>query len=153
LVKVGAGKSGGNREEEIRGNHAQNINGYRVSHIGGFDDLVIEETRRTVINDTDTLEVVNTIDVKSLAGSIMTEAKENLATTTISGITSFKSGGKLNMKSAAAMVIKSESTTDWTSAGLVTETFQASHTNNTTGTLDLNVSTEVDIDSTLINLN
>ena len=153
LVKVGAGESGGNREEEIRGNHAQQINGYRVSHIGGFDDLVIEETRRTVINDTDTLEVVNTIDVKSLAGSIMTEAKENLATTTISGITSFKSGGKLNMKSAAAMVIKSESTTDWTSAGLVTETFQASHTNNTTGTLDLNVSTEVDIDSTLINLN
>ena len=39
------------------------------------------------------------------------------------------------------------------SEGLVTETFKASHTNNTTGTLDLNVSTEVDIDSALINLN
>ena len=71
----------------------------------------------------------------------------------MSGITSFKSGDKLNMKSAAAMTIHSENTTDWTSAGLVTETFQASHTNNTTGTFDLNVSTEVDIDSALINLN
>ena len=73
--------------------------------------------------------------------------------TTVSGIMSYKSGDKLNMKSAATMTIKSESTTDWTSAGLVTETFQASHTNNTTGTFDLNVSTEVDIDSALINLN
>jgi len=39
------------------------------------------------------------------------------------------------------------------SAGLVTENFSASHTNNTTGTFDLNVSVEVDVDSALINLN
>ena len=57
------------------------------------------------------------------------------------------------MKSATAMTIKSESTTDWTSVGLVTETFEASHTNNTTGTFDLNVSVEIDADSALINLN
>ena len=153
LVKVGAGESGGNREEEILGNHAQNINGYRVSHIGGFDDLIIEETRFTLVNDTDSLNVINDITIVSGEGSITVLAYENLSTSTVSGITSFKSGDKLNMKSAAAMTIKSESTTDWTSAGLVTETFQASHTNNTTGTLDLNVSTEVDIDSALINLN
>ena len=153
LVKVGAGESGGNREEEILGNHAQNINGYRVTHIGGFDDLIIEETRFTLVNDTDSLNVINDITIVSGEGSITVLAYENLSTSTVSGITSFKSGDKLNMKSAAAMTIKSESTTDWTSAGLVTETFQASHTNNTTGTLDLNVSTEVDIDSALINLN
>ena len=39
------------------------------------------------------------------------------------------------------------------SEGLVTETFKASHTSDITGTLDLNVSVEVDIDSALINLN
>ena len=154
LVKVGAGKSGGNREEEIRGNLAQQINGYRKSHISGFDDLIIEKTRKTVINDTDTLSVVNTIHTKSLAGNIMTEAKENLASSTVSGIVSFKSGDKLNMKSAKAMDVKTEADgLTIYSEGLVTETFKASHTNNTTGTLDLNVSTEVDIDSALINLN
>ena len=153
LVKIGAGVSGGNREEEIRGNHAQQINGDRKTRITGFDDTLIEESRLIIINDTDSLSVVNDIKIGSTAGSITTVAKNNLSTTTVSGITSFKSGDKLNMKSAATMTIKSESTTDWTSVGLVTETFQGSHTNNTTGTLDLNVSTEVDIDSALINLN
>jgi hypothetical protein len=75
---------------------------------------------------------------------------------------SFISGDKLNMKSAKAMHVKTEadgllveslSTSTWNSTGLVTENFDASHTNNTTGTLDLNVSDEVDIDSDLINLN
>ena len=153
LVKIGAGETGGNREEEIRGNVAQQINGNRKTRITGFDDTLIEKSRLVIINDTDSLSVVNDIKVGSSAGSITTVAKTNLSTSTVSGIMSFKSGDKLNMKSAAAMTIKSESTTDWTSAGLVTETFQASHTNNTTGTLDLNVSTEVDIDSALINLN
>ena len=93
-------------------------------------------------------------DFTTIVGNdILTNAKNNMAVSTTSGIMSHKSGDKLNMKSAATMTIKSESTTDWTSVGLVTETFQASHTNNTTGTFDLNVSTEVDIDSALINLN
>ena len=153
LVKIGAGVSGGNREEEIRGNHAQQINGDRKTRITGLDDTIIEKSRLMVINDTDSLSVVNDIKIGSTAGSITTVAKNNLSTTTVSGITSFKSGDKLNMKSVATMTIHSENTTDWTSAGLVTETFQASHTNNTTGTFDLNVSTEVDIDSALINLN
>ena len=153
LVKVGAGETGGNREEEIRGNHAQQINGNKLTRITGFNDRLTEKSELTIINDTSSLSVVNDIKVGSTTGSITTVAKNNLSNTTVSGIMSYKSGDKLNMKSAAAMTIKSESTTDWTSAGLVTETFQASHTNNTTGTLDLNVSTEVDIDSALINLN
>ena len=109
-MKVGAGESGGNREEEIRGNHAQQINGYRVSHIGGFDDLIIEEARFTLVNDTDSLNVINDIAIISGEGSISAVAYENLSTSTVSGITSFKSGDKLNMKSAAAMHVKSETT-------------------------------------------
>ena len=81
-------------------------------------------------------------------------ATNNISATTVSGIVSFKSGDKLNMKSAKAMDVKTEADgLTIYSEGLVTETFKASHTNNTTGTLDLNVSTEVDIDSALINLN
>ena len=38
-VKVGAGKSGGNREEEIRGNHAYQINGDVKSRI---TDILIQ---------------------------------------------------------------------------------------------------------------
>ena len=154
LVKIGAGASGGNREEEIRGNHAQQINGDRKTRITGLDDTIIEKSRLIIINDTDSLSVVNDIKIGSTAGSITTVAKNNLSTTTVSGITSFKSGDKLNMKSAKAMDVKTEADgLTIYSAGLVTETFKASHTNNTTGTLDLNVSTEVDIDSALINLN
>ena len=112
-----------------------------------------EKSELTIINDTSSLSVVNDIKIGTSEGSLTIVAKENLSTTSVSGITSFKSGDKLNMKSAAAMTIKSESTTDWTSVGLVTETFEDSHTNNTTGTLDLNVSVEIDADSALINLN
>ena len=154
MVKIGAGASGGNREEEIRGNHAQQINGDRKTRITGLDDTLIEKSRLIIINDTDSLSVVNDINIGSTAGSITTVAKNNLSTTTVSGITSFKSGDKLNMKSAKAMDVKTEADgLTIYSEGLVTETFKASHTNNTTGTLDLNVSTEVDIDSALINLN
>ena len=163
-VKVGAGESGGNREEEIRGNYASQINGDVKSRITGNIDTIIEKSEVRVINDSSSLSVQNAIKIAATgptyseapfgtSGDITIVANNNLSTTTLSGITSFKSGDKLNMKSAATMTIHSENTTDWTSAGLVTETFGASHTNNTTGTFDLNVSTEVDIDSALINLN
>ena len=58
-----------------------------------------------------------------------TVAQQDFRVTTISGITSIKSGDKLNMKSAALMHIKSETT------------------------IDMDATTEVDIDSALINLN
>ena len=129
LVKVGAGSSGGNREEEIRGNHAQQINGNRLTRITGFDDTLIEKSRLIIINDTDSLSVVNDIKVGSSSGSITTVAKNNLSNTTVSGIMSYKSGDKLNMKSATTMHIKSETT------------------------IDMDATTEVDVDSALINLN
>ena len=110
LVKVGARTGGGNREEEIKGNHAQILHGYRNTHIVGDEDILIDGRRLTAINDTDGLLVVNDIGIDSATGSIVMEAKENLSTMTKSGITTFKSGGKLNLKSAAEMHIKSETT-------------------------------------------
>ena len=126
LVKIGAGESGGNREEEIRGNVAQQINGNRKTRITGFDDTLIEKSRLMIINDTDSLSVVNDIKVGSSAGSITTVAKTNLSSSTVSGIVSFKSGDKLNMKSAAAMIINPETT--------LTETVGTTRTSTTGST-------------------
>ena len=132
LVKVGAGESGGNREEEIRGNHAQQINGYRNTHIGGYDDLIIEETRFTLVNDTDSLNVINDIAIISDEGSITAIAYENLSTSTVDGITSFKSGAALNMKSAGAMTITSENALTETAVN-VARTTTGTHTHKITG--------------------
>ena len=126
FVKIGAGESGGNREEEIRGNHAQQINGDRKTRISGLDDITIEKSRLTIINDKDNLAVVNNIAIGSTAGSITAVAKKDFSTTTVSGITSFKSGGKLNMKSAAAMLINPETT--------LTETVGTTRTSTTGST-------------------
>ena len=72
----------------------------------------------------------------------------NLTLTTVSGIMSFKTGDKLNMKSAKAMHIKTEAdglTID--SAGLVTENFSAAQDTNVTGTIDINSTADITIDS------
>ena len=164
-VKVGAGEGGGNREEEIRGNHAYQINGDVKSRITGNIDTIIEKSEVRLINDTSSLSVQNAIKIAATgptyseapfgtSGDITIVANNNLSTTTLSGITTFKSGDKLNMKSATAMDVKTEADgLTIYSEGLVTETFKASHTSVVTGTLDLDVSVEVDIDSALINLN
>ena len=139
-IKVGAGEGGGNREEEIRGNHGYQINGDVKGRITGNVDTIIEKSEVRLINDTSSLSVQNDIKIaatgptypeepEDTSGNITIVANNNLSTTTISGITSFKSGDKLNMKSAATMHIKSETT------------------------IDMDATTEVDIDSATINLN
>jgi hypothetical protein len=164
-IKVGSGEGGGNREEEIRGNHAYQINGAVKGRITGNVDTIIEKSEVRLVNDTSSLSVQNAIKIVATgptyseapyatSGDITIVANNNLSTTTISGITSFKSGDKLNMKSATAMDVKTEADgLTIYSEGLVTETFKASHTSVVTGTLDLDVSVEVDVDSALINLN
>ena len=145
LVKVGAGEAGGNREEEIRGNHAQQINGNKLTRITGFNDRLTEKSELTIINDTSSLSAVNDIKIGTSAGSLTMVANQNLSTTTVSGITSFKSGDKLNMKSAAAMIINPETT--------LTQTVGTAWT-STTGTTWSHTSTgETTIVGSKINLN
>ena len=148
LVKIGAGEAGGNREEEIRGNLAQQINGDRKTRITGLDDTIIEKSRLMIINDTDSLSVVNDIKIGSSAGSLTMVAKQNLSTTTQSGITSFKSGGTLNMKSAGAMTIHSESTLTETVDSNVARTTGGTHTHKITGehTIDYNAAAHIRYD-------
>ena len=139
-VKIGAGEGGGNREEEIRGNHGYQINGSVKGRITGNVDTIIEKSEFKLINDRSKLSVQNAIEIAATgptlsqapyatSGDITIVANNNLSTTTTSGITSFKSGDKLNMKSATTMHIKSETT------------------------IDMDAIVEVDVDSAKINLN
>ena len=128
-VKVGAGESGGNREEEIKGNHSYNINDNVKARIGGNVDITIEKNDFTLINGEMTTAVTKDINLLSQTADINIVAKNNLTTNSASGITSFKSGSTLNIKSATLMHIKSETT------------------------IDMDATTEVDIDSATINLN
>jgi hypothetical protein len=168
-IKVGAQQDaegnpvGGNREEEIVGNHAFNINDDVNGRIGG--DVVInsEKSKWEIIGGQYSMSVeAKTMDSNPTgAGIFITSADDymlsvntDLSQSTISGIMSLKSGDTLNMKSAKAMTIQTEADgLTIYSEGLVTETFKDSHTSVVTGTLDLDVSVEVDVDSALINLN
>ena len=168
-VKVGAQQDaegnpvGGNREEEIVGNHAFNINEDVNGRIGG--DVVInsEKSKWEIIGGQYTIAVAGKkMDSNPQAAGIyistdsdyMLDVSTDLSQSTRSGIMSLKSGDTLNMKSVKAMTIYTEADgLTIYSEGLVTETFKDSHTSVVTGTLDLDVSVEVDIDSALINLN
>jgi hypothetical protein len=129
-VKVGASDPGGNREEEIVGNHAFNINDDVNGRIGG--DVVInsEKSKWEIIGGQYTLAVEgNKMASNPTAAGIfitsnsdyMLSVATDISQSTISGIVSIKSGSTLNMKSASAMTINSESTlsqivgTAWTS--------------------------------------
>ena len=95
------------------------IEGQETRAVGGFSKLAVESFYQLNSND-----------------DIYFTAKTNLAVQTTSGIMSFKSGDKLNMKSAKAMDIKTEADgLTIYSEGLVTETFKASQITNITGSL------------------
>ena len=122
-VKVGAANvdhprgPGGNREEEIVGNHAYNINEDVNGRIGG--DVVInsEKSKWEIIAGQYTLAVGGEKMDSNPTGSgiyitsssdYLLSVNNNLSQSTISGIMSMKSGHTLNMKSADAMHIVSE---------------------------------------------
>ena len=105
-VKVGAGTGGGNREEEINGNHSPTMN-YVKGRVKEDMDIVIDKNETRIVNGTSTLNIIDDYAITSLK-SIDLIASDHLSATTISGIMSYKSGGKLNMKSANDMTIKSE---------------------------------------------
>ena len=112
-TKIGAGDSGGNREEEIVGNYAYNISDNVKGRIGKDIDVIIEQNESRTINgyfDGTTMgdHTLVTYGDKGLTVA----AANNISLTTVSGIVSFKSGDKLNIKSAATMDITSEAQMD-----------------------------------------
>ena len=135
-VKVGAlqddkGKPiGGNREEEIVGNHSFNINDDIKGRVGGDSVVTFDKSKIQIVGGGYNLDVTGK-EMDSNSGGdgvfITTNsnytvlAKTDISQSTISGIVSIKSGSTLNMKSASAMTINPETTlsqivgTSWTS--------------------------------------
>ena len=166
-IHIGAGGAG-NKEEAIEGSHSYLVNQSFIGAVGiaeedpkDFQLTVGGNSTWTTTGNKD-LHTDANLSIFSMADTTFSSVG-NMSTTTVSGIMTFMAcQNKLNLKSAKAMNIKTEDDgltitsldfSTWNSTGLVTENFSASHTNNTTGTLDLNVSVEIDADSALINLN
>ncbi len=136
-IKVGTGKSGGNREEEIRGNFAYNIKNNVKGYVGEDVDTLIEKNESRTINGYFDGSVVGNYSITSLA-DMKLSAKTNMSLTTVSGIVSVKSGSTLNMKSASAMTLKTESTLATTVATSWTGTVGTTFTHTSTGITTLN---------------
>ena len=122
-VKVGAASDdhprgpGGNREEEIIGNHAFNINDDIKGRVGGDSVVSFEKSKIQIVGGGYDLDVTGKTMGSNEGGDgiFMTTgsnytvlAKTNISQTTISGIMSIKSGDTLNIKSAADITIVME---------------------------------------------
>ena len=153
-IRVGAQKEGGgNLEEEIRGNHSLNIYNAYYGAVGTATEG--PKDYQQTIGGSESRDIVGSVDIYTDANYTlfsMIDAKitssVNMTLTTVSGIMSFKTGDKLNMKSGKAMHIKTEAdglTID--SVGLVTENFSAAQDTNVTGKIDINATDDITIDS------
>ena len=141
-VKIGAGEGGGNKEEEIRGNHAYQINDNVKGNISGDVDTTIGKSELRIINDISRLKVRNAIRIIAegegeTSGDIIIVANNNLETVTRSGITTFISGNKFNVKSTDAMVVKSD-TTITSTAGTIYTIYSGGGTPTSTNVVDIN---------------
>jgi len=163
-------KIGKNRAEQILGNYAFNIDRAIKARVGEDVDYIIKGNETRTIGGLYDLVVTKKVSIGSLTSDIFAFAETDFLISASSGIVSFKAGDKLDMRSAKAMNIKTEadglnitstgavtetfsSTLTTTVTAAVSETFSAGQTTNITGTLNLDASTEVDIDAPTINLN
>ena len=103
--------AGGNLEEEIVGNHAFNIDEAVKGRIGADIDVLIEGSEIRTVNGHSNLHTED-FYVLTTGDSLFITATDNINVATTSGIVSFKSGSKLDMRSAATMKIKSEADID-----------------------------------------
>ena len=140
------------------------------ARVGGDVDYLINGNETRSVGGLYDLAVTKEVSIGSLTSDVFAFAETDFQISAASGIVSFKAGDKLDMRSAKAMTIKTEadglnvisigavietfsSTLTTTVTAAVSETFSAGQTTNITGTLDLDASTEVDIDAATINLN
>ena len=107
-VKIGVGEAGGNREEQIRGNHSYKINDNVDGRIGGYRNITIEEHDILNVNDFKDTSVVNDVWIASLEGKMDVFSWGNTTLSTVDGDMSLRSGIKLNLKSVDDMAIKTE---------------------------------------------
>ena len=111
-VKIGAGAKGGNLETEIKGNYSYNINRAVKGRVGKDQDVSIFGNEQRTIEGFFRHSVTGNITQKSTTGSISWEAFTDISQTTVTGITSMKSGTTLNIKSVGTMTIHTEADMD-----------------------------------------
>ena len=120
LVDEETGESiGGNREEEIVGNHSYNINDDIKGRIGGDTIISKEKSSVEVVGGQwklstegkkmDSNPKERGIHIKTSKDYLL-DVDGNMSASTITGIVSIKSGSTLNMKSADGMMIYAEDT-------------------------------------------
>ena len=140
-IKVGAGSSGGNREEEINGSHGFNI-AHAVKGTVGFAtdddgnsiepsdyDVSIGGSETRFVGGTSKLGINSNYTVISQTGAITQGASTSYSMSTKSGIVSIKSGSKVDI----------QSTTTLTSvAGTVHTIWSGNKSPSTTNKVDIN---------------
>jgi uncharacterized RmlC-like cupin family protein len=163
-VKVGAANDahprgpGGNREEEIIGNHSFNINDDIKGRVGGDSVVTFEKSKWEFIGGQYTLVVTGKqMDSNPIGAGIfittnsdfIVSAVGKISQSTISGIVSIKSGSTLNMKSVSAMTINSGGTLSEIVASNTTRTTGGTHTHSIQGvhTIDYNGDAHVRYDA------
>ncbi|MBE44967.1 MAG: hypothetical protein CMO16_07320 [Thaumarchaeota archaeon] len=157
-VKIGARgeeDGGGNREEEIVGNHAYNIEGSQNGRVNKDVDTVINGKESRTIGITSDLFVVGDGTVGSetyqdgytiiCLEKLHMVSLNDMSISVASGIMSLKSGTKLNMKSATEMTLHTE-----TSLLETVGTSKVSTTGTTWGHTSVG---DIDIDGSRIDLN
>jgi len=144
-TKVGAGKIGGNLEEEINGTHSFNITQSVKGRIGEDVNVTTEGDESRINNGFFELTAKSDIDAFTTGGTIRLNAFGSIFAECTSGIVAVTSGTTLFMQSASTMTITSEADIDMDST---------TETDITAGTLmDLNAGSEIDADAPTINLN
>lgn len=152
-IKVGAKSDpttgepiGGNREEEIVGNHAYNIKDDVKGRIGGDTIISKEKSSVEIVGGQYKLSVDGKkmdsnqdergIHIKTSKDYLL-DVSGNLSQSTISGIVSIKSGSTLNMKSATAMTINPETTLTQTVGTAWTSTTGTTWNHTSTGNVEI----------------
>jgi len=149
-VKIGAGESGGNLEEEIIGNHGFNISNSVSGSIGSTESGTAKDCDIT-IGGKETRTIGGTYDVTTADSYTLTSSKDigllsfNNTTAFSVASTSISSGTTLTLKSAEAMSIKSDtavalesiSTMDIVGGEISTLTFATSGSTVTAETIEL----------------
>jgi hypothetical protein len=119
-TKIGAGEIGGNLEEEIKGTHSFNISEAVKGRIGQDVNVTTEGDETRINNGKFDLVAKSDISAITTGGKMLLNASGNVSIDTVSGIMALKSGTTLNIKSATAMTIASETTIDTDATSSIT---------------------------------
>ena len=103
--KIGAGESGGNVEEEIKGNVATNISENIKGRIGGDVDVTTEGNETRINNGTFDLMAKSDIMLATTGGKLTLNAFSDVAIDTISGIMGLKSGTTMKISTRTVLDI------------------------------------------------